>query len=58
LARNFQGYTTDTADALIGLGMSAIGVLPDGYVQNTTSAKAYGRALDEGALPTERGLKP
>ena len=34
LHRNFQGYTTDPADLLIGLGASAIGHLPQGYVQN------------------------
>ena len=33
LRRNFQGYTTDTAPVLIGLGASAIGSLPQGYVQ-------------------------
>ena len=31
LHRNFQGYTTDEADALIGLGASSIGRLPQGY---------------------------
>jgi len=31
LRRNFQGYTTDEADALIGLGASAISALPQGY---------------------------
>ena len=34
LARNFQGYTTDDAPALIGLGASSISALPQGYVQN------------------------
>jgi oxygen-independent coproporphyrinogen-3 oxidase len=34
LNRNFQGYTTDTAEALIGLGASGIGSLPSGYVAN------------------------
>ena len=34
LRRNFQGYTTDTSDVLIGFGASAIGSLPQGYVQN------------------------
>ncbi|MGA8157283.1 MAG: oxygen-independent coproporphyrinogen III oxidase, partial [Rhodoplanes sp.] len=34
LRRNFQGYTTDPADALIGLGASAIGKLPQGFAQN------------------------
>lgn len=32
--RNFQGYTSDTASALIGLGASSIGQLPQGYVLN------------------------
>ena len=43
LARNFQGYTTDNADALIGLGASAIGRLPQGYVQNHASVPEYAR---------------
>ena len=30
LRRNFQGYTTDQADALIGLGASSIGLLAAG----------------------------
>src|SRR5262249_10153239 len=34
LRRNFQGYTTDRCEALIGLGASAIGALPEGYAQN------------------------
>jgi oxygen-independent coproporphyrinogen-3 oxidase len=32
LHRSFQGYTTDAAPVLIGLGASAIGSLPQGYV--------------------------
>jgi len=36
LHRNFQGYTTDDAPILIGFGASAIGSLPEGYVQNAT----------------------
>ena len=34
--RNFQGYTDDSADALIGLG--AIGRMPQGFVQNAVHA--------------------
>src|SRR3546814_4260425 len=34
LRRNFQGYVVDPADAVIGLGASSIGSLPDGYAQN------------------------
>ena len=55
LHRNFQGYTTDEASALIGLGTSAIGSLPQGYVQNAPTTVAYRAAVNEGRLPTVRG---
>ena len=54
--RSFQGYTTDAAPALIGFGASAIGSLPQGYVQNAPSAAAYGREAGEGRLATVRGV--
>jgi oxygen-independent coproporphyrinogen-3 oxidase len=56
LRRNFQGYTTDNADALIGLGASAIGRLPQGFVQNAPDLGAYGRAITAGAFATARGI--
>lgn len=56
LRRNFQGYTDDSADALIGLGASSISALPRGYAQNITETGAHKRALDEGKLPVARGL--
>lgn len=56
LRRNFQGYTTDDAGALIGLGASAIGALPQGYVQNLTDIRAYERAVHGGHLATHRGV--
>ncbi len=56
LRRNFQGYTVDSADALIGLGASAIGHLPQGYVQNASDAAGYARAVSAGRLATVRGL--
>lgn len=56
LRRNFQGYTTDTAAALLGLGCSAIGALPAGYVQNIPGEKAYVEAVEAGRLPVARGL--
>ena len=55
LARNFQGYTVDPADALIGLGATSISSLPQGYVQNLTETGAYGRAVAAGGLPVARG---
>ena len=56
LHRNFQGYTTDAAPALLGLGASAIGSLPQGYVQNFPSVPAYRAAIAAGRLPTARGV--
>ena len=56
LQRNFQGYTVDPADALIGLGASAIGALPQGYVQNLTATPAYMRGALEGRLLAGRGV--
>ncbi|NHN84941.1 oxygen-independent coproporphyrinogen III oxidase [Acetobacter musti] len=57
LHRNFQGYTTDTARWLIGVGASAISSLPGGFTQNIVSPAAYARALsDSPDLPVARGV--
>jgi oxygen-independent coproporphyrinogen-3 oxidase len=56
LRRNFQGYTADPADALLGFGASAIGSLPQGFVQNAPDAGGYARAIDASRLATVRGL--
>jgi oxygen-independent coproporphyrinogen-3 oxidase len=56
LHRNFQGYTTDEAGALIGLGASSIGAFPQGYVQNAPQIGAWQEAVSEGRLATARGL--
>lgn len=55
LRRNFQGYTTDEAEALIGLGASAIGKLPQGFVQNAVDIGGYSRAVEKGAFATAKG---
>jgi oxygen-independent coproporphyrinogen III oxidase len=54
--RNFQGYTTDTAPALLGFGASAIGSLPQGYVQNTQPLRTYREAVTFADFATERGV--
>jgi oxygen-independent coproporphyrinogen III oxidase len=56
LRRNFQGYTTDSCNTLIGLGASAVGMLPCGYVQNITPAIEYASAVRAGRLPVARGI--
>lgn len=56
LRRNFQGYTEDGADALIGLGASAIGQLPQGYVQNITATGEYRKAVAGGNGAIAKGF--
>ncbi len=56
LHRNFQGYTTDDADALIGIGASSIGKLPQGYVQNAPDMGHYARSISVGRFATVKGL--
>ena len=56
LHRNFQGYTTDGARALIGFGSSSIGALPQGYVQNSVPMHAYAEAIRDGRPAVARGL--
>jgi oxygen-independent coproporphyrinogen III oxidase len=55
LRRSFQGYTTDDA-ALIGIGASAIGCLPGGYVQNAPDVPGYRRAIFADRFATVRGI--
>ena len=56
MRRNFQGYTTDVAPVLLGLGASSIGALPQGYVQNATPIPAYKDSIAAGRLPIARGV--
>jgi oxygen-independent coproporphyrinogen III oxidase len=55
LRRNFQGYTTDGANTLIGFGASSIGRLRGGYVQNFAKTLEWRSALAAGRLPIARG---
>ena len=57
LRRNFQGYTTDAQNTLIGIGASAISKYPDGYVQNISKSSDYSRAVQNHMLPTYRGIE-
>ncbi len=57
LNRNFQGYTTDAAAVLLGLGASAIGGLPHGFAQNVSPLKEYRETIAAGRLPIARGVE-
>lgn len=56
LRRNFQGYTVDPTEILIGLGPSAIGALPGAYVQNQVPLLAWRDAISENRFAVARGL--
>ena len=55
LRRNFQGYTDDTAVALIGLGASSISRFPQGFAQNASATAAHTKAIREGRFSTHKG---
>lgn len=55
LHRNFQGYTTDGCQTLIGFGPSSISQYPGGYAQNISDVGQYSRRVDTGEMATVRG---
>ncbi|AWI56623.1 oxygen-independent coproporphyrinogen III oxidase [Sinorhizobium fredii] len=55
LHRNFQGYTTDACETLIGFGASAIGRMTAGYVQNEILPGVYAQRIASGRLATVKG---
>lgn len=57
LRRNFQGFTDDPADALVGLGASAISDFPGLLVQNEKDAGRYRARVFGGDLAGVRGAR-
>lgn len=55
LRRNFQGYTDDRSEVLIGLGASSISRFPHGYAQNAAATSAHTAAIRGGRFSTSRG---
>ncbi|MFG6080798.1 oxygen-independent coproporphyrinogen III oxidase [Paracoccus litorisediminis] len=55
LRRNFQGYTDDQANVLIGLGASSISRFPQGYAQNSPATGSHVGAIRDGRFSTTRG---
>ncbi|MBM2715563.1 oxygen-independent coproporphyrinogen III oxidase [Mesorhizobium caraganae] len=56
LHRNFQGYTEDRCETLIGVGPSSISRFRQGYLQNNPSTAEYGRMVANGGLAAVRGI--
>ena len=57
LRRNFQGYTDDAAETLVGLGASAIGQFRQGYIQNMPAAGEYLRHVEHAGMAAVRGYR-
>ncbi|MGO1160777.1 oxygen-independent coproporphyrinogen III oxidase [Brucella pseudogrignonensis] len=55
LHRNFQGYTTDRCNTLIGFGPSSISQYPGGYTQNISDVGQYSKRVGAGDFATVRG---
>ncbi|WP_274628218.1 oxygen-independent coproporphyrinogen III oxidase [Arvimicrobium flavum] len=56
LHRNFQGYTDDSLETLIGLGPSSVSRFREGYAQNHVPMPAYQRDVVAGQLPIAKGI--
>ncbi|MFA3919575.1 oxygen-independent coproporphyrinogen III oxidase [Ruegeria hyattellae] len=55
LRRNFQGYTDDRSDVLIGVGASSISRFPQGYAQNASATAKHTAAIRDGRFSVARG---
>lgn len=56
LHRNFMGFTTKAGTDLIGMGVSSISSVQNGFAQNVKKLTQYTKAVKKGRLATERGL--
>jgi oxygen-independent coproporphyrinogen-3 oxidase len=56
LHRNFQGYTEDCCETLIGLGPSSVSRFRQGYSQNMPATAEYARMVADGGLAGMRGI--
>lgn len=57
LHRNFMGYTVKTSPEMIGLGMSSIGYIDNGFYQNYSKLDSYMDALESDKFSVFRGLR-
>lgn len=55
LRRNFQGYTDDPCETLIGFGASAISRFKPGFLQNAVATAAYQARIRETGLAADKG---
>lgn len=56
MTRNFQGYTDDPCNTLLGFGASAISQFRQGYVQNAVSTSAYIQRVESHGTAAHKGI--
>ena len=56
LTRNFQGYSLQLADDMIGMGITSIGFVESAFFQNLKDLADYQNCLGRGELPVHRGF--
>jgi oxygen-independent coproporphyrinogen-3 oxidase len=56
LRRNFQGFTADPHESLIGIGATAISSFPGLLAQNEKNTGRYRMLVSAGRLPASRGI--
>jgi oxygen-independent coproporphyrinogen III oxidase len=56
MTRSFQGYTEHLADAVVGIGVSAISSTPRMHWQSHVELPSWEHAVAAGGFPVERGI--
>ena len=56
LNRNFMGYTSHRGSSVIGMGATAISLIPSAYVQNAKDYQGYQKRINEDGFAIERGV--
>jgi oxygen-independent coproporphyrinogen-3 oxidase len=56
LFRNFQGYSLQLADDMLGFGITSIGMISDTFVQNVKTLDEYAMEIQAGRIPIVRGF--
>jgi oxygen-independent coproporphyrinogen-3 oxidase len=57
LSRNFMGYTVQSAQDMLAVGISAIGDVQGAFVQNVKKLPPYEESIAAGRFPVERGYR-
>jgi oxygen-independent coproporphyrinogen-3 oxidase len=57
MTRSFQGYTEHRADAIVGLGVSAISSTPRMHWQSHAELPSWEHPVAAGSFPVERGIE-